>query len=143
VANLSRGEEVLVGSEVAIQPTADPSAVGHTARLARHPLRHRVEVAELVGIGVPDTFDDCELVRVPELLERREVWVETAVGVKWEGLIGSNRERPVLVPIETIVDRHDGVETVVAAVHADDEKDAVVRTDGAERPRRWVVPRKH
>ena len=140
VSDLGRREQILVPTEVAVEPTAEPAAAGEARRSTGHPLRHRVEVAELL-LHVADALDDRQLVGIPEALELAEVGVQAGVRIERQGLFPWDRERTVLVVVAAIVDRDDRVESVVAAVHPDDDEDAVGRPDRTERPRRRIVAR--
>ena len=91
-----------------------------------------------IRVGVSDAFDDRELSRIPELLEHGEFRVEPGRCVDRERVLRADGQAAVLSVVELVVDRHDGVEAVVATEHADDDQDAVVGTRRPGRPHRRV-----
>ena len=91
-----------------------------------------------VGIGVTDAFDDCELARIPELLERGEFGMQPGGGVDRQGGPGLDRQAAMLAVVLLVVDRHDGVEAIVPAEHADHDQHPVVRSGWARCPHRRI-----
>ena len=94
-------------------------------------------------LHVANALDDCQLAGVPEALELAEVRVQAGVRIEQQGLCPRDRKRAVLVVVAAVVDRHDRVESVVAAVHPDDDENSIGRPDRTERPGGRVVTREH
>jgi hypothetical protein len=132
--------EVGTTSEVPVEPASEPARRGRAGDGPRaHPVRHRVEVAE-VGVGIADTVDDGELTRVPQTLGPNEGRVESDLVIEGQRRRPRESQRSVLSDVRAVVERHHRVEPVVAAVHPDHHHDPVVRAD-RRRKRRCREPR--
>jgi hypothetical protein len=79
-----------------------------------------------VGVGITDPLDDGQLAALQQLVEAAQGRVQAQLVVDTDHLLPGETEGRAGLVIQVVGVGDDGVQTVVAAIHLDDNQDGVL-----------------